>query len=191
MASADVVVEPLLPPPPPPQRDISSNSSILSKFTRSPSRKHKARPSSEAIEVIGPAPPSKPTRVLPRPGPQRTITAPEGSTLLSTIRNDNQGSQEDNVEDKDTGEATPKLTTVMTAVSTASTGQESRIRPTTSAGNWSNGVPDVPTINGAHFVANAAHIPLSSQSTSPNAIFQHIHDMSHKRIATLNYMRKA
>lgn len=60
-----------------------------------------------------------------------------------------------------------------------------------SAANWGNGVPDVPAISGSHLIANAAHIPVTSQSANPNTIYQHIHDMSSKRIATLDYMRKA
>lgn len=48
-------------------------------------------------------------------------------------------------------------------------------------------VPKMPPINGG-LVYNPA---VAVASSNPNTLYQHIHDMSSKRIATLDYMRKA
>jgi hypothetical protein len=47
-------------------------------------------------------------------------------------------------------------------------------------------VPDVPSINGA-----ALEKTNSAQMSSVGTPYQHIHEMSSKRMATLDYMRKA
>lgn len=54
-------------------------------------------------------------------------------------------------------------------------------------------VPEMPSLNGAQLAMNpmlaAAH--MGQILNNPNTLYQHIHDMSSKRIATLDYMRKA
>jgi hypothetical protein len=57
-------------------------------------------------------------------------------------------------------------------------------------GNNASTVPEVPSINGA-LAMNATPPNPATTPINPNALHQHIHDMSSKRIATLDYMRKA
>lgn len=176
------------------QRDASAASNnLLAKFARSPSRKHRARPSSERIDATASAPASKPNRVLPRPGPHRTVTSPDANVSLNAIKADVQGGSQANSTEHRSGEGTSNMFASMSALATPEPGapRYKTMPVVPSAANWGNGVPDVPAINGSHLVANAAHIPVNSQSANPNTIYQHIHDMSSKRIATLDYMRKA
>jgi hypothetical protein len=50
-----------------------------------------------------------------------------------------------------------------------------------------NDVPKVPPIHGA-----VAYNPtIAAALANPNSLYQSIHDMSSKRMATLDYMRKA
>jgi hypothetical protein len=54
-------------------------------------------------------------------------------------------------------------------------------------------IPELPIFNplGAHLAQNIAASAQGGMQNNPNALYQHIHDMSSKRIATLDYMRKA
>lgn len=53
-------------------------------------------------------------------------------------------------------------------------------------------VPEVPTLNGAQLAQSIGVVTAQTGlPNNPNTLYQHIHDLSSKRIATLDYMRKA
>jgi len=59
------------------------------------------------------------------------------------------------------------------------------------AGTASGGTPDVPTALALHGMLSSTQAGLAPGSQNPNSLYQQIHDLSNKRIATLDYMRKA
>ena len=161
------------------ERNEAPSNSLFSKFARSPSRKHKPRPSSDSIDAvaIGTIKAPKPRA---RPPLQRGTTAPDGTSTLNTIAQ---------------GEVAPsrKASDGALAISQSSDGNMMYAVPALSASDLGpqfkyvpNDVPKVPPINGG-----MAYNPTVALATNPNALFQHIHDMSSKRMATLDYMRKA
>ena len=176
MASATFAPEPF-------QKEPLS-SGLLSKFSRSPSRKHKQRPSSESIEAIVPVPTSKPTRSRPRPGPHRTTTAPDGPTSLNAIK-----------ELPPPPSNVKAHTPVEENMEHAGFALAGAVRqPVFKTVKKTDDVPEVPSLNGAQFAHSAAWSippPQAGQQSNPNTLFQHMHDLSSKRIATLEYMRKA
>lgn len=168
-----------LAPEPPPKEPISN--SLLAKFARSPSRKHKPRPSSESIESVVPVPASKPTRVRPRPGPYRTTTAPDAPVTLNGIK-------ELPPQPADLQAQTPTESSMDISAFALS----DAVRPPTfKSVKRKDEVPDMPTFNGAQVAQHAAISAQFGLQNNPNTMYQHIHDMSSKRIATLEYMRKA
>lgn len=160
------------------RNDVASNS-LFSKFARSPSRKHKPRPSSESIDAVAAAT-IKASKTRPRPALQRGTTAPDGPTTLNTIA---QGEVA----------ASRKASDGALAVSQSTDSSMMYAVPSLSASDLGpqfkyvqNDVPKIPPIKGG-----MVYNPLPAISTNPNALFQHIHDMSSKRVATLDYMRRA
>ncbi len=174
-----VMASATLAPEPPPKEPVSRG--LLSTFTRSPSRKHKPRPSSESIESVVPVPASRPTRVRPRPGPHRTTTAPDASVTLNGIK-------ELPPQPGDARAQTPVEGNMdVTAFALADA-----IRPPAfKSMKRKDEVPDMPSLNGAQLAQNVAITAQFGLQNNPNTMYQHIHDMSSKRIATLEYMRKA
>lgn len=159
-----------------------TSNSLFSKFARSPSRKHKPRPSSESIDTIAAAT-IKASKIRARPPVQRGTTAPDSQLTLNTIA---QGV-----------EAPPRKASegALHAASQASDPHNNMYAvPSLIASDLGlqykyvqSDVPKVPPINGA-----VAYNPVVAVSlTNPNTLYQHIHDMSSKRMATLDYMRKA
>ena len=168
-----------LAPEPPPKESIPNG--LLAKFARSPSRKHKARPSSESIESVVPVPATKPTRVRPRPGPHRTTTAPDAPVTLNGVK-----------------ELPPQPVDAKAQTATegnmdiAAFALSDAVRPPTfKSVKRRDEVPDMPAFNGAQIAQHAAITAQFGLQNNPNTMYQHIHDMSSKRIATLEYMRKA
>jgi hypothetical protein len=155
--------------------------SLFSKFARSPSRKHKPRPSSESIDasVAGPVKAAAPRT---RPGPQRVTTAPDGVSTVNSLAqaelgrrkaSDAAGSLQQVNETKSTMFVVPSL-------GAAELG-------TPAYKFVANDIPKVPPLHGG-----AAYNPMVAiTALNPNTLYQHIHDMSSKRVATLDYMRKA
>lgn len=173
MASAAVIMA-----EPSRERNDAPSNSLFSKFARSPSRKHKPRPSSDSIDAVA-AGTIKAPKPRARPPIQRGTTAPDGSTLNTIAQ----------------GEVAPsrKASDGALAISQSSDGNTMYAVPALSASDLGpqfkyvqNDVPKVPPINGG-----MAYTPTVILATNPNALFQHIHDMSSKRMATLDYMRKA
>jgi hypothetical protein len=164
----------------PKERIDATSNSLFSKFGRSPSRKHKPRPSSDSIDAVAAAT-IKSSKAKARPPIQRGITAPDGASTLNTIA---QGEV-----------ALPrKASDGAGAIAQANDSHNMYAVPSLTANDLGtqykfvqSDVPKVPPINGA-----VAYNPTVAVSlANPNALFQHIHDMSSKRMATLDYMRKA
>ena len=173
MASATLV------PEPPPKEQLSNG--LLAKFARSPSRKHKPRPSSDSIESVVPLPATKPTRVRPRPGPHRTTTAPDAPVTLNGIKE----------LPPQPGDSKPQ-TPIEGSMEIAAFALSDPVRPPTfKSVKRKDEVPNMPTFNGAQIAQHAAISAQFGLQNNPNTMYQHIHDMSSKRIATLEYMRKA
>lgn len=170
-----------------PTSTSGTSNSLFSKFGRSPSRKHKPRPSSESIDPASTAA-IKASKSRARPAPQRGTTAPDGVVTLSGvgqaagrseggIRKPSDGSSTlvSPIEKSGAMFAVPSLT----AAELSQDPQYKFVR---------SDVPKVPPINGG-----LAYNPIISAAaiSNPNSLYQSIHDMSSKRMATLDYMRKA
>ena len=201
MASADVEQ------PPSAHRDVSGGSSLLSKFARSPSRKHKLRPSSESIhnDVIlnNAVAAGKPTRHRPRPGNQRTNTTPDAPLTLNSFKVEPAGRKDSNATDS-TEVASPDSERDMYTVTTIPLSEAVRppkfvvkkpdTMPDKATEKKPDGtsIPEVPIINSQMLAVNPYLASVGVHNApNPNTLYQHIHDMSSKRIATLDYMRKA
>jgi hypothetical protein len=160
------------------RNDVASNS-LFSKFARSPSRKHKPRPSSDSIDVA--AATIKTTKPRVRPGLQRGITSPDTPSTLNTIAQGELVLQRKASDGAATILQSKDNLNMYAIPSLGASELGSQYKYTQSD------VPKVPPIHGA-----IAYNPTVAVSlTNPNALFQHIHDMSSKRMATLDYMRKA
>ena len=168
-----------LAPEPPPKEP--SPSGLLAKFARSPSRKHKPRPSSESIEAVVPVPASKPTRVRPRPGVQRTTTAPDAPVTWNGIKE---------LPPKPGDAKAPTPPEGNMEISGFALADPVRPPPFKTV-KRKDEVPDMPALNSAQLVQNLAVSQQFGLQNNPNTLYQHIHDMSSKRISTLEYMRKA
>lgn len=175
MASAEVMAEFN-----PPNTSGASNS-LFSKFGRSPSRKHQSRPSSDSIDPASAAA-IKASKSRARPGgPHRGTTAPDGVVTLGSIRQSGNRKPSDGsstlispVEKSGAMFAVPSLTAAELSHDPAYKFVRSD-------------VPKVPPIHGA-----VAYNPtIAASLANPNSLYQSIHDMSSKRMATLDYMRKA
>ncbi len=190
MASADVEQ-----PPGPRDRDLSgASSSLLSKFGRSPSRKHKTRPSSESIHVdatlSAAVAAGKPNKYTPRPGTQRTNTTPDAGVTLNAIKTELAGRKESNT--TDTTVSSPDSNPSMNSVTAISLAEAARQPSFAVKKADTQGIPQVPPINGAALAMNPVLANAGATTVqNPSTVYQHIHDMSSKRIATLDYMRKA
>ena len=171
-----------LAPEPPPKDAVTG---LLSKFTRSPSRKHRPRPSSESIDSITPIAASKPTRVRPRPGPHRTTTAPDAPVTLSGIKELPQMTG-------DVKERTPVEGSMdIAGFALADAVRQPTFKAVKKKEKEKDEVPDVPTLNAQQSHNISVAMAQMGIQNNPNTLFRHIHDMSNKRIATLDYMRKA
>lgn len=158
-----------------------SSGGLLSKFARSPSRKHKPRPSSASIEAIVPIAASKPTRVRPRPGPQRTTTAPAGPPILTGTR---ELPRKEDAKTPTSAESNMEFSGFALA--------DAVRQPTFKAVKKQYEVPEMPALNATALTYSAILAtgnPISQ--SNPNILYQVIHDIASKRIATLDYMRKA
>ena len=163
-----------------------ASTSLFSKFARSPSRKHKPRPSSESIDAAAIAT-AKAARIRARPPAQRGTTAPDGAVTLNSVHA-SAGSGE--VRPRKASDGAPVLLqssethTAMfgvPALNAADLAQNPQYKII------HNDIPKVPPIMGAGVYNPVVTVSLAN----PNTLYQHIHDMSSKRMATLEYMRKA
>lgn len=162
------------------ERNDAISNSLFSKFARSPSRRHRPRPSSDSIDTVAAAT-VKSSKAKARPSIQRGTTAPDSTSTHNSI------AQGEAVSSRKAGDG-------LAANSQANESHNMYAVPSLTATDLGtqykfvqSDVPKVPPINGA-----VAYNPTVAVSlTNPNALFQHIHDMSSKRMATLDYMRKA
>lgn len=160
----------------------TTTNSLFSKFGRSPSRKHKPRPSSESIDTVAAAT-IKASKVRARPPVQRGTTAPDGQLSLNTITQGveslpRKGSEGALLASAQSGESHNNMYAVP-SLGASDLGPQYKF--------VQSDVPKVPPINGAIAYNPSVAVSLAN----PNTLFQHIHDVSSKRMATLDYMRKA
>lgn len=191
------------------QRDGSVSSSnsgggasgFLSKITRSPSRRHKPLGSNGSIDATLSVTGSTPPRPRPRPGYTRTTTAPAAPVTLSAIKADIVARNSDV-----TGASTAPSQTMFPigldvghSMASRAPLQKSPSDPNTSTINGlkppiADGFKAVPSeldvtaalaMNG--MLSNNAAAALANGPT----LHGHIQEMTTKRIATLDYLRKA
>jgi len=155
-------------------RDLSSGG-FLSKITRSPSRKHKAQPSIPLpgidVPFLGPniPPNASSKRTHPRPGFQRNPTPPAAPISLKPAPSDLSVASPTEPP-RSAGESHDAAKTAQMTLSK-------------SVGATPSNEDQIPHVAGAQGAAPG--------SQNPTAIYHHIHEVSNKRIATLDYMRKA
>ena len=163
----------------------SSSAALLPRLVKSPPRRHKSRhsrASSGSLDAIipGPVNVASPNRTRPRPGFQRTITAPAAPLTLSAAE------AEDDVGSR---LAPPTAATMTTAAIPHSLVGNSLSPPNGSSAGAGATVPMIMSVNG---VVPSTQLGLSSgQSQPPTNLYQQVQEMSRKRIATLDYLRKA
>jgi hypothetical protein len=186
------------------QRDgsISSTNSgggasgFLSKITRSPSRRHKPLGSNGSIDATLSVAGSTPPRPRPRPGYPRTTTAPAAPVTLNAIKADIAVRNSDV-----TGAAMASSQMLFPIDSTATRTplQKSPSEPNTSNGaNGKSAIADgFKAVQSDMDVASALAMNGMLSSGAATAIANtsaqhaHIQELTTKRIATLDYLRKA
>ena len=191
------------------QRDgsISSTNSgggasgFLSKITRSPSRRHKPLGSNGSIDATLSVAGSTPPRPRARPGYPRTTTAPAAPVTLNSIKADIVARNSDV-----TGASTAPSPNMFTIPIHPDAPLVSRtpLQKSPSDPNTSDGVNIKPAIaDGFKAVPTEMDVPnalamngmLSSSAAAAlantSALHAHIQEMTTKRIATLDYLRKA
>ncbi|KAJ9636561.1 uncharacterized protein PV06_10067 [Exophiala oligosperma] len=162
---------------------------FLSKLTRSPSRRHKPFGSNNSIDATLSPPHSAP----PRPGFQRTTTAPAAPTTLNSIKADSVPGRNSDVSGQASGDnmALPLPVPLLTNGTVSGRAPLQRV----SSKDPSNETPA--TAKGELDVASALAIngmlptAVVSGGTNTSAVYTHIQEMANKRIATLDYLRKA
>ncbi|ETI22208.1 hypothetical protein G647_06281 [Cladophialophora carrionii CBS 160.54] len=207
-------------PRPPASRDgsISSSNSggaaaggggatgFLSKIARSPSRRHKPLGSNGSLDGASSTPP----RPRPRPAYTRTATAPPAPISLNAIKSDLVTRTTSDVSSSATGNnkmlplpagnLVPVYNTSGThraplhkINSNVSTGDDGSGAHTTQKKEKETREPDVASalaLNGMLPTSQASLAAASSQP-STSALYVHIQEMAHKRVATLDYLRRA
>lgn len=166
------------------QKDISS-SNFLSKLGRSPSRKNKQQASLLTSGLDPPFHPQNnrnlsgpvPKRSQPRPGFQRAPTAPAASVTLKSLKSEL--SAEDGA---GAGRGDDEMLMTIPVVGTHSS-KSADATPTAPEH------PLIPDPQAGTTFSPTQSAPLNPQN--PTSTYQHIQDLSNKRIATLDYMRKA
>lgn len=168
-----------------PANTSGSSNSLFSKFARSPSRKHKPRPSSESIDPVSVAA-AKASKAKARPGLQRGTTAPDG---ISTVSNASRGEPISRKISNGSSSLVPpsEKSATMYAVPALSAGELSQ---DTHYRFVRSDVPKVPPIHGG-LAYNPTLAVADSGLSNPNTLYQNIYNHSTKRMATLDYMRKA
>ena len=163
----------------------ASSNSLFSKFGRSPSRRHKSRPSSDTIDPSVAAA-VRASKIRARPSVQRGTTEPNA---VATLNSAAQAGGRTGIAGRKTSDGSSTLLSpvdkpgAMFAVPSLSA---SELSSDTQYRYVRSEVPKVPPIHGA-----LAYNPSITALTNPNSLHQNIRDMSNKRMATLDYMRKA
>ncbi|KIW67398.1 hypothetical protein PV04_06657 [Phialophora macrospora] len=178
---------------------------FLSKITRSPSRRHKPLGSNGSLDGAGSTPP----RSRPRPAYTRTVTAPPAPTNLHPIKADlvaRNNSDVSGLAPTDNKMQPVAVGGIMpiynvssayraplhTINSNASTGDDGSSTHTAQKKEKETREPDVASalaLNGMLPTSQAALAAISSQP-STSALYVHIQEMTHKRVATLDYLRR-
>jgi len=162
---------------------------FLSKITRSPSRRHKPLGSNSSIDATL----SPPRPGQPRPGYQRTTTAPAAPITLNSIKADIVSRTNSDVTNPTTSDnmALPLPVPLLTNGSTNGRAPLQRVT--------SNYTTNEPSATAKSEVDVASALALNgmlsasavSGGTNSSALYSHIQELANKRIATLDYLRKA
>ncbi|KAJ9606561.1 hypothetical protein H2200_008569 [Cladophialophora chaetospira] len=182
---------------------------FLSKITRSPSRRHKPLGSNGSIDGALSGAGATPPRQRPRPGYTRTATAPPAPITLNAIKADlvsrttSDGSglvaSDHKMLPLPMGNIAPAYNTSGTnrvplykVNSNVSIGDDSTSTHTTKSKEKEIREQDVASalvLNGMIPTSQAAMAAVSMPTNS--AYYTHLQEMIHKRVATLDYLRKA
>jgi hypothetical protein len=186
---------------------VGAAAGFLAKITRSPSRRHKPLGSNGSIDGALAGAGATPPRPRPRPSFARTVTAPPAPVTLSTIKADFIARADSDV----AGLAAPDnkmLPLPMGSIAPVyNAGGTNRVPLTKVSSNTSGGddvtsvhttkskenksreddVTSALVLNG--MLSTSAVAPPSQPNTS--TLYMHIQEMTHKRVATLDYLRKA
>jgi len=170
-----------------------SSSRLLSKIARSPttSRRHRPLPSqgsgSDTLADLLPTGAAQAQATLhsgrnqPRPGFQRQISAPDASVLRQKKEEDHEPRHHSDV----TAETGAEARAMLGKIPPASVPQH------TATSVSGKGVAQA-TMSGAPLVSEYYYPQqVVSGPTAINYMYQQIHELAQKRIATLGYMRKA
>ncbi|EXJ86226.1 hypothetical protein A1O1_06596 [Capronia coronata CBS 617.96] len=169
---------------------------FLSKITRSPSRRHKPLGSNDSIDATlsGSAP--TPPRPRPRPGYSRTTTAPAAPGTLNPIRADVVPRTNSDVSHLATGDTMPPHSVAILTNGVNTTRPLLQKHPSngpasanSQVAGFAAGETDVPSASAPHGMLLSATGAHGSPSTT--ALYTHIQELANKRIATLDYLRKA
>ncbi|OAL37026.1 hypothetical protein AYO20_03795 [Fonsecaea nubica] len=180
---------------------------FLSKITRSPSRRHKPLGSNSSLDATLAAAGSTPPRPRPRPAYTRTATAPPAPVTLTSARPDlksrtnsdvtSHATPENNMLPLPTGNIAPIYTPsgvnrapLHKVSSNVSVGDDTVNAHTVKGKDNSSREVDVPSalaLNGLLLNSTAA---VANQANN-FASYAQIQEMTHKRIATLEYLRRA
>lgn len=179
---------------------------FLQKITRSPSRRHKTLGSNDFVEGTlsgaGPTPP----RPRARPGYTRTVTAPSAPGSLNPTKpdpvvrtnSDVSGATTDNkMLPLPTGNIAPvynpsgtNRVPLQKIPSNLSNGDDStNSHPVKSKENTSREV-DVAAALSLNGMLTSNPLPSVPSQPSTSSVYIHIQEMTHKRVATLDYLRK-
>ncbi|KIX04988.1 uncharacterized protein Z518_05860 [Rhinocladiella mackenziei CBS 650.93] len=177
---------------------------FLSKITRSPSRRHKPLGSNDSIDAtLSAAAGSPPPRPRPgRIGYQRTTTAPAAPVTLNAIKADLVARTNSDISGLTTADNMiplpshllsdkPNARTPLHKVPSNGGGGTSNQK---TANNSTSAVPadmDVPSALALNGMLLSTSGPAISNSASTATLYAHIQEMTNKRIATLDYLRKA
>lgn len=201
MAAASTLTEVSLPPKEPSSGGGSSNfssSRLFSKIGRSPTSSRRHKPTTSQGSGSDTAPDPRPPittppiqtqgaqhskRNQPRPGAQRQISSPDPSALLQLKELPNEAKHHSDA----TGDTT----------------QQARVLLAKQPSNPPPQLIGTPVSAKAPVLGNMSLAPLTSEyyfpqqiasngiSVAVNYMYQQLHELSQKRIATLQYMRKA
>ncbi|KAK7903428.1 hypothetical protein LTR67_001448 [Exophiala xenobiotica] len=154
---------------------------FLSKITRSPSRRHKPLGSNSSIDA---------TLSPPRPGYQRTTTAPAAPITLNSIKADIVSRTNSDVTNPTTSDNMALPLPVPLLTNGSINGRAPLHRVTTNELLSATAKPEV-DVASALALNGMLSASAVSGGTNTSALYSHIQELANKRIATLDYLRKA
>ena len=182
---------------------------FLAKITRSPSRRHKPLGSNSSIDgaIAGLGAGSTPPRPRPRPNYARTATAPPGPTTLNAIRADltRAESNESGLTTTDNKMLSLPIGNIAPVYNTGGSNRAplQRVASNVSAPDdvgsiqatksRDNTLRDADVVSALALNGMLTTTPLAPVTSQPStsALYVHLQEMISKRVATLDYLRRA